>query len=41
VLHEFSPSIKVLLIDTINTDQVTELSLEDLLPDPFPSKNGD
>ena len=40
VLHEFSPSIKVLLIDTINTDQVTELSLEDLLPDPFPSKNG-
>ena len=40
VLHEFAPRINVLLIDTINTDQVTEISLEDLLPDPFPSKNG-
>ena len=39
VLHEFAPTIKVLLIDTINKNQVTELSLEDLLPDPFSSKN--
>ena len=40
VLHEFSPSIKVLLIDIKSKEQVIELSLEDLLPDPFPSKNG-
>ena len=39
VLHEFAPNIKVLLIDTSQQTEVTELSLEALLPDPFSAKN--
>ena len=35
VLHEFAPDIKILLVDTSGEKQVTELSLNMLLPHAF------